>query len=120
MWNLEKGTDEPICKAEIETQMNRTNVWTPGGKRLLLLLSHFSRVRLCATPQMAAHQAPLSLGFSRQEHGSALRQQSPTTQYVDQYSLQSVRNRAAQEEVSGGQQNFTCCSPSLPIAGITT
>ena len=35
---------------------------------LLLLLSHFSRVRLCATPQTAAHQAPLSLGFSRQEH----------------------------------------------------
>ena len=25
---------------------------------LLLLLSHFSRVRLCATPQTAAHQAP--------------------------------------------------------------
>ena len=33
---------------------------------LLLLLSHFSRVRLCATPWTAAHQAPLSLGFSRQ------------------------------------------------------
>ena len=29
---------------------------------LLLLLSHFSRVRLCATPQTAAHQAPPSLG----------------------------------------------------------
>ena len=27
---------------------------------LLFLLSCFSRVRLCATPQMAAHQAPLS------------------------------------------------------------
>ena len=25
---------------------------------LLLLLSHFSRVRLCATPEAAAHQAP--------------------------------------------------------------
>ena len=37
----------------------------------LLLLSHFSRVRLCATPWMAAHQAPPSLGFSRQEHWSA-------------------------------------------------
>ena len=37
---------------------------------LLLLLSHFSHVRLCATPQMAAHQAPPSLGFSRQEHWS--------------------------------------------------
>ena len=35
---------------------------------LLLLLSCFSRVQLCATPEMAAHQAPPSLGFSRQEH----------------------------------------------------
>ena len=40
--------------------------------RLLLLLSHFSRVRLCVTPWMAARQAPLSLGFSRQEHWSGL------------------------------------------------
>ena len=31
---------------------------------LLLLLSHFSRVRLCATPETAAHHAPPSLGFS--------------------------------------------------------
>ena len=44
---------------------------------LLLLLSHFSRVRLCATPWMAAHQAPLSLGFSRQEHWSGLPFPSP-------------------------------------------
>ena len=35
---------------------------------LLLLLSRFSRVRPCATPETAAYQAPLSLGFSRQEH----------------------------------------------------
>ena len=28
---------------------------------LLLLLSHFSRVRLCVTPETAAHQAPPSL-----------------------------------------------------------
>ena len=44
---------------------------------LLLLLSHFSRVRLCATPQTAAHQAPPSLGFSRQEHWSGLPLPSP-------------------------------------------
>ena len=37
---------------------------------LLLLLSHFSRVRLCATPQTAAHQAPPSLGFPRHEYWS--------------------------------------------------
>ena len=44
---------------------------------LLLLLSRFSRVRLCATPQTAAHQAPLFLGFSRQEHWSGLPFPSP-------------------------------------------
>ena len=42
-----------------------------------LLLSRFSRVRLCATPQTAAHQAPPSLGFSRQEHWSGLPFPSP-------------------------------------------
>ena len=44
---------------------------------LLLLLSRFSRVRLCATPQTAAYQAPPSLGFSRQEHWSGLPFPSP-------------------------------------------
>ena len=44
---------------------------------LLLLLSCFSRVRLCVTPETAAHQAPLSLGFSRQEHWSGLPFPSP-------------------------------------------
>ena len=44
---------------------------------LLLLLSHFSRVQLCATPQMAAYQAPPSLRFSRQEHWSELPLPSP-------------------------------------------
>ena len=43
--------------------------WDDGdGCPRVLLLSHFSRVRLSATPQTAAYQAPLSLGFSRQEH----------------------------------------------------
>ena len=44
---------------------------------LLLLLSRFSRVRLCATPESAAHQASPSLGFSRQEHWSELPFPSP-------------------------------------------
>ena len=44
---------------------------------LLPLLSRFSRVRLCATPQTAAHQAPPSLGFSRQEYWSGLPFPSP-------------------------------------------
>ena len=44
---------------------------------LLLLLSRFSCVQLCVTPSMAAHQAPPSLGFSRQEHWSGLPFPSP-------------------------------------------
>ena len=44
---------------------------------LLLLLSHFSCVQLCAAPQTAAHQALLSLGFSRHEYWSGLPSPSP-------------------------------------------
>ena len=45
---------------------------------LLLLLSRFSHVRLCAAPQTAVYQAPPSLVFSRQEHWSGLTFPSPT------------------------------------------
>jgi len=41
------------------------------------MLSHFSRVQLCATPWTAAHQAPLSTGFSREEYWSGLPFPSP-------------------------------------------
>ena len=44
---------------------------------LLLLLSHFSCVRLCATPETATHPAAPSLEFSRQEHWSGLPFPSP-------------------------------------------
>ena len=40
-------------------------------------VSRFSRGQLCATPEMAAHQAPPSLAFSRQEHWSGLPFPSP-------------------------------------------
>jgi len=39
---------------------------------MLLLLSRFSHVQLCATPEMAALQAPLSMGFSKQEYWSGV------------------------------------------------
>ena len=44
---------------------------------LLLLLGRFSHVRLRVTPKTAVHQAPLSLGFSRQEYWSGLPFPSP-------------------------------------------
>ena len=59
---------------------------------LLLLLSRFSRVRLCATPQTAAHQASPSRGFSRQEHWSGLQLPSPTA------SLSGFKEQASQHQ----------------------
>ena len=62
-------------EASLHKMLGNRQVWLGLGVKsrlLLLLLSRFSYVRLCATPEMAAHQAPLSLGLSRQEHWSGL------------------------------------------------
>ena len=53
------------------------------------MLSCFSCVQLCATPYTAAHQAPLSLGFSRQEYWSGLPFPSPMHACMHAKSLQS-------------------------------
>ena len=44
-----------------------------------------SRVRLLVTPLTAAHQAPPSMGFSRQEYWSGVPLPSPYYQIVTQY-----------------------------------
>ena len=49
----------------------------PGKHSTALALSRFSRVRLFTTPCTVAHQAPLSIGFSRQECWSELPCPSP-------------------------------------------
>ena len=75
IWGGSQITADSDCSHEIKRRLflgrkAMTNL-------LLLLLSHFSRVRLCATPKMAAYQAPPSLGFSRQEYRSGLPFPSP-------------------------------------------
>ena len=67
----------PLCLHLYPCPVNRFISTIFLDSMLLLLLSRFSRVRLCATPEMAAHQAPPSLGFSRQEHWSGLPFPSP-------------------------------------------
>ena len=49
-----------------------SNAW-----RWKVKVKSLSRVRLFATPQTAAHQAPLSMGFSRQEYWSGMPSPSP-------------------------------------------
>ena len=68
-WTEEPGGYSPWGHKESDTteQLNQ-HIAFLEDHLLLLLLSHFSRVRLCATP---------SLGFSRQEHWSGLPFPSP-------------------------------------------
>ena len=47
------------------------------AKTISAMLSHFSRVHLCATSSTGALQAPLSMGSSRQEYWSVLPFPSP-------------------------------------------
>ena len=65
---------------------------------LLLLLSHFSRVRLCVTPWTAAHQAPPSLGFSGKNTG------------VDCHFLLQCMKVKSESEVTQ-----SCLTPSDPM-----
>ena len=60
---------------------------------LLLLLSRFSRVWLFETPWMAAHQAPPSLGLSRQEYWSGLPFPSPVLESEKWKWCRSVASR---------------------------
>ena len=53
---------------------------------LLLPLSHFSCVRLLATPWTEAYQAPLSMGFSRQEYWNGVPLPSPPGLHIPHQS----------------------------------
>jgi len=54
------------------------------------MLSHFNHVRLCVTIWTAAHQAPLSMGFSGQEYWSGLPFPSPHSNPISWYYYPSV------------------------------
>ena len=55
--------------APVNTGMTRKQNHLIAG---LCVLSHFSHVQLCTTLWIVAHQALLSMGFSRQEYWSTL------------------------------------------------
>ena len=60
-----------------DTVIHPTQACFPQAHARACMLSHFSRVQLFVTPWTIAHQAPLSVGFSRQEYLSGLPFPSP-------------------------------------------
>ena len=66
--NLAEGENVMKCWQEHK----RRAVPEKGLNHLLLLLSHFSRVQLFATPWTVPRQAPLSVRFTRQEYCSGV------------------------------------------------
>ena len=91
----------------------------------LLLLSCSSRVWLCVTPQTAAHQAPLSLGFSRKEHWSGLPFPSPMHESESEVAqlcpiIETPWTAAYEAPLSMGvsRQEYWPYDPAIPLWGI--
>ena len=72
-------------------------------------MKSLSRVRLFVTPWTVAHQAPLSMGFSRQEHWSGLPFPSPG-------GLPSPGIEPASPALAGGF--FTSEPPGKPLEAV--
>ena len=72
------GSRQPLPDGALEmslqilTPFMRRRYWPGDSRRYMHVPSLFSCVRLFAIPWTAAHQAPLSMGFSRQEPWSGL------------------------------------------------
>ena len=60
------------CHGILLFSFKEEHISDPQSSLGAFVLSHFSRVRLFATPWTVARQAPLSMEFSRQEYWSGL------------------------------------------------
>ena len=77
---LEKTLESPMdCKEIQPIHSKGDQSWAWEWKVKVKALSH---VWLCATPWTAAHQAPPSMGFSRQEYWSGVPLPSPLAWYL--------------------------------------
>ena len=77
----------------------------------MCVLSHYSHVQLFVTPWTVAHQAPLTMGFSRQEYWSGL--PCPPPGDLPDPGIQPVS-----PEFAGGF--FTTEPPEKPTASVTS
>ena len=78
------------------------------------MLSHFSRVRLCATLWTAAFRAPPSMGFSRQEYWSGVPLPSPSV-YLVLCNFYHICRFGQPPPLSGYRIFTSQASPELPF-----
>ena len=71
LWSINLTSDNQHSSSLRESN-KQPGVHKGWKQSLLLLLSRFSLVWLCVTPWTAAYQAPLYMGFSKQEYWSGL------------------------------------------------
>ena len=131
-WHIWSSQEQP-AKPEFPGASKTTMICLSEERSLLLLLlSPFSRVLLCVTPKTAAHQAPLSLGFSRQEYWRGVPLPSPVTplrvaklsnykqeaQFGWNFRLAAEGPQLPLNTASlPGKLGFLCSAPSLPNRG---
>ena len=79
-----------------------------------------SRVRLLATPWTAAHQAPPSMGFSRQEYWSGVPLPSPCIHLSPLYWMSPPTYSPSHPSRSSQSTKLSCALSRLPLASYFT
>ena len=75
---VQKGdTNDRVCWIAADSQTQKNELLGTKGEGSVHVRQSLSRVQLFTTPWTVAHQAPLSMEFSRQEHWSGLPLPSP-------------------------------------------
>ena len=74
---IKKNTFESVLMRWMKLELIIQSEVSQKEKHQYSMLSHLSRVQLFATPWIVAHQAPLSMEFSRLEYWSGLPFPSP-------------------------------------------
>ena len=75
---------------------------------LLLLLSRFSPVRLLVTPWIVAHQAPPSMGFSKQKYWGGLTLPSPQNRLMTAKNESIINNPLKQNHKTQKDSLLNC------------
>ena len=104
-------------KYNANTQVSQILLYFFPKKVVLCVLSH---VRLFETPRTAAHQAPLSMGYSRQEDWSGLPFPPPKKGGINLFFLKLLVNLTAKLTISNWHLPSTtirscCCNCRFSI-----